>query len=69
MSDFLTCRFSLQVVSPMCLFYLNSKGTLMPVAIQLFTKPRQDNPVRYIEIFLHTVYVFSILVLKSGEFI
>ena len=29
----------------MCLFYLNSKGTLLPVAIQLFAKPGPENPV------------------------
>ena len=39
-------RLTFQLVSPMCLFYLNSKGTLLPVAIQLFSKPGPENPVR-----------------------
>ena len=29
----------------MCLFYLNSTGILLPVAIQLFAKPGPENPV------------------------
>ena len=37
--------FFFQVVSPMCLLYLSSKRTLLPVAIQLFAKPGPENPV------------------------
>ena len=46
--------FQFQVVSPTCLFYLNSTGTLLPVAIQLFAKPDPENPVR--QYLFHTTF-------------
>jgi len=32
--------------APFALFYANTKGELLPIAIQLFPKPAEDNPVR-----------------------
>ena len=37
----------LQVPAPMCLFFLDDKKELVPVAIQLYQKPSEDNPVSY----------------------
>uniref|UniRef100_T2MH56 Arachidonate 5-lipoxygenase n=1 Tax=Hydra vulgaris TaxID=6087 RepID=T2MH56_HYDVU len=33
------------VCAPMALFYANKNGTLLPVAIQLFQKPSEENPI------------------------
>lgn len=35
------------MVSPICLFYLNKKNELMPIAIQIFQEPSATNPVYF----------------------
>lgn len=39
------CRFNRVICKPMALFFANDKKELMPVAIQLFQKPSDNNPV------------------------
>lgn len=39
------CRFNRLICKPLALFFVNGTGELMPIAIQLFQKPAEDNPV------------------------
>lgn len=39
------CRFNRVICKPMALFFVNGRNELMPIAIQLFQKPADDNPV------------------------
>ncbi|KAJ8048940.1 Arachidonate 12-lipoxygenase, 12R-type [Holothuria leucospilota] len=41
------CAPGRQVCAPLALFFVNSKGQLKPVAIQLFQEPSETNPVFY----------------------
>jgi hypothetical protein len=36
-----------QLVAPICLFYLNKKDELLPIAIQLFQEKSVTNPVYF----------------------
>ena len=56
------CNF-LQLVGPYGLFYLNSKGNLMPVAIKLMPEPAKDNPVSYQKSLNCCIRYFSIMIL------
>ncbi|XP_048579793.1 polyunsaturated fatty acid 5-lipoxygenase isoform X2 [Nematostella vectensis] len=41
----IVCRFNRLISKPMALFFVNNSKELMPIAIQLFQKPAEDNPV------------------------
>ena len=51
----MTFYISTQVPSPMALFYLNPDGDLMPLAIQLYQLPGDDNPVSWLTNFIRFI--------------
>ena len=52
------------MVSPIALFYSRKDGVLMPLAIQLFQKPSETNPVGCFQIFSK---IFSNFFLKKTD--
>jgi arachidonate 5-lipoxygenase len=54
MMDDVICKDDRKVAAPIALFYLDKKDTLLPLAIQLYQQPDDENPIFYKDDHSHT---------------